>query len=44
MQKANSKRAKEDLPGGRNNNVSTRVARWFILIPKIPIWVNFGGP
>jgi hypothetical protein len=21
-----------------------RVARWFILIPKIPIWVNFGGP
>jgi hypothetical protein len=21
----------------------TRVARWFILKPKIPIWVNFGG-
>jgi hypothetical protein len=22
----------------------TRVARWFIFKPKIPIWVNFGGP
>jgi hypothetical protein len=21
-----------------------RVARWFILKPKIPIWVNFGEP
>jgi hypothetical protein len=21
-----------------------RVARWYILKPKIPIWVNFGGP
>jgi hypothetical protein len=21
-----------------------RVARWFIFKPKIPIWVNFGGP
>jgi hypothetical protein len=21
-----------------------RVARWFILRPKIPIWVYFGGP
>jgi hypothetical protein len=21
-----------------------RVARWFILKPKIPIWVNFGRP
>jgi hypothetical protein len=21
-----------------------RVARWFIFISKIPIWVNFGGP
>jgi hypothetical protein len=20
-----------------------RVARWFLLKPKIPIWVNFGG-
>jgi hypothetical protein len=24
--------------------VSTRVARWYILIPKIPIWAYFGGP
>jgi hypothetical protein len=21
----------------------TRVARWFVFKPKIPIWVNFGG-
>jgi hypothetical protein len=21
-----------------------RVARWYIFKPKIPIWVNFGGP
>jgi hypothetical protein len=23
---------------------ATRVARWFVFKPKIPIWVNFGGP
>jgi hypothetical protein len=23
--------------------VPSRVARWFIYRPKIPIWVNFGG-
>jgi hypothetical protein len=28
----------------RLNNVSVRVARWFVFKPKIPIWVNFGGP
>jgi hypothetical protein len=22
----------------------TRVSRWFIFIPKISIWVYFGGP
>jgi hypothetical protein len=22
----------------------TRVARWFLFKPNIPIWVNFGGP
>jgi hypothetical protein len=22
----------------------TRVARWFVFKPNIPIWVNFGGP
>jgi hypothetical protein len=22
----------------------TRIARWYIVKPKIPIWVNFGGP
>jgi hypothetical protein len=22
----------------------SRVARWFIFKPKIPIWVYFGGP
>jgi hypothetical protein len=25
-------------------NVLARVARWYIFKPKIPIWVNFGGP
>jgi hypothetical protein len=24
--------------------VLSRVARWYIFKPKIPIWVNFGGP
>jgi hypothetical protein len=24
--------------------VSHRVARWYIFKPKIPTWVNFGGP
>jgi hypothetical protein len=24
--------------------VCVRVARWFVFKPKIPIWVNFGGP
>jgi hypothetical protein len=24
--------------------LARRVARWSILRPKIPIWVNFGGP
>jgi hypothetical protein len=24
--------------------ISTGVARWFVFKPKIPIWVNFGGP
>jgi hypothetical protein len=24
-------------------SVLSRVARWFVFKPKIPIWVNFGG-
>jgi hypothetical protein len=24
--------------------IPIRVARWHIFKPKIPIWVNFGGP
>jgi hypothetical protein len=24
--------------------VRVRVARWFLFKPKLPIWVNFGGP
>jgi hypothetical protein len=24
--------------------ISARVIRWYIFKPKIPIWVNFGGP
>jgi hypothetical protein len=27
-----------------NVNFLVRVARWFVFKPKIPIWVNFGGP
>jgi hypothetical protein len=30
-----------DLP---QKSVPIRVARWHIFRPKIPIWVNFGGP
>jgi hypothetical protein len=28
----------------QNDSAEFRVARWFIFEPKIPIWVNFGGP
>jgi hypothetical protein len=28
----------------RTRFLCTRVARWFVFKPKIPIWVNFGGP
>jgi hypothetical protein len=24
--------------------IEIRVARWYIFIPKIPVWVYFGGP
>jgi hypothetical protein len=24
--------------------IPVRVARWYIFKPKIPIWINFGGP
>jgi hypothetical protein len=27
-----------------SSRVPLKVARWFILRPKIPIWVNLGGP
>jgi hypothetical protein len=30
-----------DLPA---TGVGTRVARWFLFRPKIPIWIYFGGP
>jgi hypothetical protein len=26
------------------NGLKDRVARWFVLKPKIPIWEKFGGP
>jgi hypothetical protein len=32
------------MPYVWNGTIGTRVARWFIFIPNIPIWVNFGGP
>jgi hypothetical protein len=28
-------------PRGANQSM---VARWFVFKPKIPIWLNFGGP
>jgi hypothetical protein len=28
----------------RKRLTKARVARWFVFKPKIPIWVNFGGP
>jgi hypothetical protein len=31
------------LLGNQVVEASTRVARWYIFQPKIPIWVNFGG-
>jgi hypothetical protein len=27
-----------------DNRVGIRVARWYTFSPKIPLWVNFGGP
>jgi hypothetical protein len=32
------------LAQGRPGRIETRVARGFVLRPKIPIWVYFGGP
>jgi hypothetical protein len=32
------------LKNGRFAGNLSRVARWFVFKPKIPIWVNFGGP
>jgi hypothetical protein len=29
---------------GKKVALQTRVARWFVFKPKIPIWVKFGGP
>jgi hypothetical protein len=26
------------------NIFESRVARWYVFKPKIPIWVKFGGP
>jgi hypothetical protein len=27
-----------------HETIKTRVARWYLFKPKIPIWANFGGP
>jgi hypothetical protein len=27
-----------------HRSINTRVARWYIFKPNIPVWVNFGGP
>jgi hypothetical protein len=28
----------------QSQSAGSRVARWFVFKPKIPIWVNYGGP
>jgi hypothetical protein len=28
----------------QDKTLGSRLARWFVFKPKIPIWVNFGGP
>jgi hypothetical protein len=33
----------EWTPRSKRANGVSRVARWFVFKPKIPIWVNFGG-
>jgi hypothetical protein len=35
---------RDPVPRLPNLQLHTRVARWFVFEPKIPIWVNFGGP
>jgi hypothetical protein len=32
------------IPSAGKKQVPERVARWFLSKPKIPIWVNLGGP
>jgi hypothetical protein len=32
------------LRAGLAERQASRVARWYILKPQIPLWVNFGGP
>jgi hypothetical protein len=32
------------LSGKKRSVFGIRVARWFVFEPKIPIWINFGGP
>jgi hypothetical protein len=32
------------IKGETTGELGNRVARWFVFNPKIPIWVNFGGP
>jgi hypothetical protein len=37
----------ENSPKKQNvtkRGIKSRVARWHVLKPKIPIWINFGGP
>jgi hypothetical protein len=36
--------AKTNPNSFERKHVGNRVARWFVFIPKIPIWENFGGP
>jgi hypothetical protein len=47
FEKSSSKKVFVDLPSDsvlRLDLVRSRVARWYIFKPKIPIWVFIGGP
>jgi hypothetical protein len=38
-----SERGRKSAKVGSGNFLASRVARWFLFEPKIPIWVNLGG-
>jgi hypothetical protein len=41
---ASDNNGSSDVVSSLMSGVHGKVARWFVFKPKIPIWVNFGGP